>query len=685
MTTLWDQSPLALLLLDPNDPENVVRIIDCNHTACEIHGYTREELIGQSIDILESVPWAYKHRQGWIDNLRQHRRVSGQGEHRRKDGSTFPTEYFTCIVNLDGRELVIGMDHDATARHEAEQQLITAKEQAEAADRAKSEFLAVMSHEIRTPMNGIIGFTNLLLDTKLDSEQRDWLTTVRGSGETLLTLINDILDFSKIESGKMELDPQPMHVTRCIEEVLDLLWSKANEKHIELLAHIDESVPEWVHTDVSRFRQVLLNLVGNAIKFTHSGEVEVVAQMLAPGADGLRNLSVMVRDTGIGIPLEKQHRLFKPFSQADSSTTRHYGGTGLGLAISRRLAELLGGGVYLDSTSESGSVFQFVCRAPVARPPEGIAESGDINLNTTDLRGRHAVVVDDNATNLRILSKLLRRWDIQPHTFDHGRAALDYFKSGEPTDLVLLDMMMPGMNGLEVAQALRQADAESTTLPPILLLSSVGTDELRQLGDLSVFNSILHKPLRQSNLLDALLTVLSSQQTATEPSHHPFLSFDPTLASHHPLRILVAEDNRVNRKLIQQTLERHGYQPTLVVNGLDCLHAVRNATYDLILMDCQMPEMDGYDATIHIRRGGGRRGQQGSPDRRPDGRRHGRRPREMPRGRHERVPLQAAEIRRPAPGAGVGPPPRRDPAGARLSNFPEIPLAGGRGCLFVRL
>lgn len=278
---IWDQSPLGLMLFDPFDPTGAVRILDCNDRAAELHGYKREELIGQDLDILEVKSW--KHlREDWFANLQRERVASGESTHLKKDGSTFPTEYFTCLVTVGDRQLVIGMDHDATARKNAEAALVTAKEEAEAADRAKSDFLAVMSHEIRTPMNGIIGFTNLLQDTSLDKEQRDWLNTIRQSGETLLTLINDILDFSKIESGKMDLESIPTAIDKTIEEVVGLLWSKANEKQIELLCWIDPNLPPWVLTDGTRVQQILLNLVGNAIKFTSSGEVEVRAEIGPP-------------------------------------------------------------------------------------------------------------------------------------------------------------------------------------------------------------------------------------------------------------------------------------------------------------------------------------------------------------------------------------------------------------------
>ncbi len=601
---IWEQSPLALVLLDPHDPDGVVRILDCNQTACELHGRTREEIIGQSIDILEASPWEPHWREGWLKSLRENRRVEGEGTHRRKDGTVFPTDYFTCLVTIDGREYVIGMDHDATQRKAVENELREAKENAEAADRAKSEFLAVMSHEIRTPMNGVIGFTSLLLDTPVSPEQRDWLSTIRSSGESLLTLINDILDFSKIESGRMELDHRPARLDRCIEECVGLMWSRANEKDIELLSWVDPAIPLWVLTDITRVRQVVLNLVGNAVKFTSRGEIEVRAEPLPdPGRRGkpASRIAITVRDTGVGIPADRLHRLFKPFSQADSSTTREFGGTGLGLAISRRLAELLDGTVELLESSPQGSTFRFTLSAPACSAPDGAEEPEFIDESAVDLRGKRALVVDDNLTNCRILQRLLSRWQMEPVTCARGSDALQAIAAADrPFDIILLDMMMPGMNGLELAARLR---TECQSQPPLLLLSSVGQDELRQLGDISCFQSILHKPLRQSGLFDALIETLAQRRPEPDRQSEASKSDLRAFAAEHPLEILVAEDNKVNRKLIQQVLERHGYTPRLVSNGRECLEALRETPCDLVLMDCQMPIIDGYDATRQIRQG----------------------------------------------------------------------------------
>lgn len=601
LEAVWHHAPLGIFLLDPHDSEKVIRILDCNQTACDMHGYSREELIGQPLDTVEVTPWN-QWREQWFAGLQKEKILRGESEHRRKDGSVFPTEYFTSLIELDGEELVIGMDVDATERKAAESAMLDAKEQAELADRAKSEFLAVMSHEIRTPMNGIIGFTNLLYDTELNSEQRDWLATIRSSGETLLTLINDILDFSKIESGKLEMDLQPTRLARCIEEVVDLLWSKANEKQIELLVWIDPQIPDWATTDITRFRQIVLNLVGNAIKFTPSGEVEIRLEP-TPSAekDATSKVSVTVRDTGVGIPADRVERLFKPFSQADSSTTREYGGTGLGLVISRRLAELLGGEVQLLKTNHDGSTFRLTVEAPACAAPLGKPVSVYLDEDSANLKDKRVLIVDDNETNCRILHNLAERWKMKSETFADPRAAVSRLTSGAPCDIILVDMMMPHMNGIEFAQTISTDATGKDT--PMILISSVGQDELRKMGDVGVFGSILHKPLRQSALHDAIVNALGQKTEKPAPIEPESSRFDSQLATTHPLDILVAEDNPVNRKLITRLLERLGYRPELTENGRECITALTLKPFDVVLMDCQMPVLDGYDATTRIRAG----------------------------------------------------------------------------------
>jgi len=732
LRALWEKAPLSIMLFEPNDPKIRVKIVDCNPMACAMHGYTREELIGQCIDIIEAVPWTAGNAEGWIEDLRQHSRLEGEGRHKRKDGSLFWIEYFTSRIIVDGRELVIGMDRDATARKLAEQglrdseerwhlavsgsnegvwdwnlardeiwfsprwkamlgyapeelpdrreewvsrihpddrpnldatlqahlkqqaevfqceyrirhkdgpwiwalvrgkalfdvtgralrmvgthtditgqkkaetELRQAKDAAEAADRAKSEFLAVMSHEIRTPMNGVLGFTNLLLDTQLTAEQRDWLHTIHSSGESLLTLINDILDFSKIESGHMELEQQPVSVRRCVEEVLDLLWSKANEKKIELLHWIESDVPEWIVSDGTRLRQVLVNLVGNAIKFTNHGEVEVRVTVETPEPDRPTRLVIAIRDTGEGIPADRINRLFRPFSQADSSTTRRFGGTGLGLAISRSLAQLLGGDIELASTSAQGSCFRFTILGAPCPAPEEMAELTRLPHPAVALTGRHALIVDDNEANRRILTSQLQRWGVVSHACEHADEAIAYVRQNPEVEVALLDMMMPDMNGVELAARLHALPGREHL--PLLLLSSVSREELRPHNPTDHFRVVLTKPVRQAALLDAMNQTCAAPHvpdvTATATTTAP--RFDGEFGQRHPLRILIAEDNVVNQKLISGLLRRLGYQPQQVDNGVACIENLRHHAYDLVLMDCQMPEMDGYEATARIREG----------------------------------------------------------------------------------
>ena len=584
--SLVETSPVAIVTMNLDGA-----VIGWNPGAERLFGYPPAEALGHHMEELIATP---ELRDEVAANIRD--TIAGEwiraiGRRARKDGTMVDVEISSMPVLVDGAKVgMIGIYHDIT-------ELLRARQEAETANEAKSAFLATMSHEIRTPMNAVIGMSGLLLNTRLSEEQRDYAEVIRQSGDTLLTVINDILDFSKIEAGKLELEAQPFDLRECVEGALDLVATRAAEKGLDLAYLVGDGVPAGVVGDVTRLRQVLLNLLSNAVKFTEHGEVVLSVGARPPARPGApHELTFAVRDTGIGIPADRLDRLFQSFSQVDASTTRRYGGTGLGLAISQRLTELMGGRIDVTGELGVGSEFRFTIRAHPAEVPVPVHR--DLSGVQPTLRGKRVLVVDDNATNRRIVTVHLDTWGMPSRATESPLEALEWLRAGERFDVAILDMHMPEMDGVALARALRPLPAGASL--PLILFTSLGRREAR--AEDEGFAAYLHKPIKPSQLFDALVSVLADQPIHVAARGATGRELDQGLAERHPLRILLAEDNVVNQKVALRLLGQMGYRADVAANGLEAIEAVARQTYDVVLMDVQMPELDGFEASREINR-----------------------------------------------------------------------------------
>ncbi len=571
-------------------------IRDLNDSALRMYGYARVELVGQPIAVLEADP----DPAGKVREKKSQVQADGhavfEARHRRKDGSIVDVEVSVREVRDGPIAIGICVERDITGRKRLEGEIESARDAALAAVQAKAEFLANMSHEIRTPMNAIIGMTGILMDTDLDPQQREYAEIVRQSGQNLLTIIDNILDFSKVEAGKMRLEVLDFELKDVVDEAVQLVVAPAHKKRLELVSDVPAGIPTSLRGDASRLRQVLLNYLGNAVKFTDAGEILVLVTKEDETPTHV-SLRFAVSDTGCGIPSEVRGGLFRPFQQADASTTRKFGGTGLGLAICRRIADLMGGEVGVESEPGQGSTFWLRVRFE-KQPPSAVVEPA------AELSGVRALIIDDNATNRRVLQHWLEGWRMRPAEAAGGPEALEAMRrasgEGDPFGIALIDMLMPGMDGLSLAQAIK-ADAVLNGAR-VVMLSSMGAspspDELHSAG----IAAYLSKPAKQSALYNCMFEAVTARHSSLATKAMPVAAQGgPSFMRRH-FRVLVVEDNSVNQMVALLQLKKLGYEADVVGNGLEALEALGRQHYDLVLMDCQMPEMDGYAATVELRR-----------------------------------------------------------------------------------
>jgi PAS domain S-box-containing protein len=578
--------------------------ISCNPALARIYGYSSPSELVEAVRDCGCQLYVDPRRRNELTRLMElNGSVSAfESEVYRKDGTKIWTsENARKVQDEQGRPLYYeGFVEDITEQKRAAEELRRASEAAEAASRAKSEFLANMSHEIRTPMNGIIGMTELLLDTPLSPDQREYMTTVKTSAEALLSLLNDILDFSKIEAGKLDIVPIEFSLRDSLGATLNILAVRAHQKGLELACNVLPTVPDMLVGDPDRLRQVILNLVGNAIKFTEHGEVVVHIDSDLRSCDSVI-LHVVITDTGIGISADKQQQIFKAFEQADSSMSRKYGGTGLGLAISSRIVAMMGGEMWVESEVGRGSSFHFTAGLTLA--PAALTRPE----HPPELRNLHVLIIDDNTVNRRILQSTLINWCMRPRLAVDGPSGLEILDSceraGDPFRLVLVDGMMAGMDGFEVTKRIRRNPRLAGT--SVIMLSSARMGAGREYSEAGI-DAFLTKPVIQSELQKTILRTIG--HAAAQPlSHSP--AWSPPERAETRLRILVAEDNSVNQQIVLRMLQKRGHSPVAVDNGKDAALLSAREKFDVVLMDVQMPVMDGFEATAAIRK---REGEAGS-------------------------------------------------------------------------
>jgi two-component system sensor histidine kinase/response regulator len=580
------------------------RIVLVNAQTEKLFGYAREELVGEPVEKLVPERFQGGHadrRNGYFSNPRTRPMGAGLDLYGlRRDGTEFPAEISLSSIETEDGLLATAAIRDIADRKQAQDQLAAAHERALEASRLKSSFVANMSHEIRTPLNGVIGLAGLLVGTDLDSEQREYVDGIRASGDALRSVIEDILDFSKIEAGKLEFDNQVFDIRELVEGACTMLATSAGDKRLELMSWFDPDVPDQMHGDATRLRQVLLNLLGNAVKFTHEGEVLVHVAMALSGEHPA--LRVEVRDTGIGIEPTALDRIFDAFAQADNSLTRQYGGTGLGLAISRRLVEMMGGSIGVESTPEHGSTFWFT--VPLGTVPPG--EDRPRQREPWEIGGVRVLVVDDNDTNRVILKRELTALGMACAASSTALGALQELRAsaraGEPYHLVVLDCLMPQMSGLDLA-ALVRADPLLTGTA-LLLLTSTGGE--RGAATRIVIDGQVAKPVRQARLREEIRRILTTQpspapETAGQRDRRPAGPDQAPALSRAAPHVLVAEDIPVNQFVIRRMLEYRGCRVDIAADGQEALERHASSRYDVIFMDCQMPRLDGYQATAQIR------------------------------------------------------------------------------------